>query len=205
MSESTDLIRELIEGGLNYADIGGALGRNRSLIRQVGIGAKPGNNLREALAELRERLAGGGDITYMRTHESVTAPPRRQTAEGRPARTRRRQAYAGEHYTTTLTKQQGARGGARAAGRVLAGVPDHHRVVVTATFTKAVKVHKSYSKHATGAAELDLGDAAYVRAELAASGESLAEYAVRRLVEAGTISPANASQLVSLEVRTFEP
>ena len=59
---AAELIGELTGAGLNYADIGRALDRNRSLVRQVAIGAKPGHNLTDALGALRERV---GDIPLL--------------------------------------------------------------------------------------------------------------------------------------------
>lgn len=208
MSESTDLVRELVDrGGLNYADIGQALGRDRSLIRQVGVGSKPGNNLRDALAELRDRLAGVEAGRHQAARAAtVPAPPRRQTAGGRPARVRHRTAYSGPHYTTTTAKRQGARNGATAARRALGQVDGDREVAVTASFDKSVSVQGSSGGRRSigGAVDLNLGTVEDVLDALDATGLSLSAYAVQQMEVAGYVSGGNvAGHLEGLEVRTF--
>lgn len=62
--------------GKGYHEIGRIVGRNDSLIRQIALGKKPGNNLAGAL----NQVARG---------ERPEAPPRRTVAGGKEARTRR--------------------------------------------------------------------------------------------------------------------
>lgn len=72
---SAELIAELLASGETYASIGRAIGRDKSLIRQVARGTKPGRNLTDALAAVTRR-------------EHVPEPPRRRTRTGEPARVR---------------------------------------------------------------------------------------------------------------------
>lgn len=76
MSTSKDIIGELLSQGYSYAAIGRQVGRDGSLIRQIGIGAKPGLNLQESLTQ----LASTGEVT--------TPPFRRTTSSGTIARVR---------------------------------------------------------------------------------------------------------------------
>lgn len=216
-SESTDLVRELVEGGLNYADIGQALGRDRSLVRQVGIGAKPGNNLRAALAELRDRLAGVQAGRHQAARAAtVPAPPRRQTAAGKPAAVRRRTRHEGPHHSTQLVKRQASQHGATALGKALDRAADAGRqAAVTVGFDRAVTVTASSpgAKHARtgagGSVEFKLGDAEEVREEVDQEyGGNFAAYVAAKAAEAGYISgPADERETVahmtSLELRTF--
>lgn len=73
---SGELIAQLLANGYTYASIGRAIGRDRSLIRQVAVGSKPGRNLTESLAQLA------------RGSSSPVAPPRRLSRSGEPARVR---------------------------------------------------------------------------------------------------------------------
>lgn len=67
---SRDYINQLVAEGWSYARIGRELGRDGSLVRQIAIGRKPGNNLRAALSE----LGNSGHVS--------TPPPRRTSRKG---------------------------------------------------------------------------------------------------------------------------
>lgn len=216
MSESTELVRELLAGGLNYADIGEALGRDRSLVRQVGVGAKPGNNLRDALAGLRERLAGVPAAESRRAARAATvpAPERRQTATGKPARVRRSMRHEGAHYSVAAAKRQGARGGAKGPAAVLRRADEDRTAAVTLSFPphSGVTINgtsggRSVAHGMAGSVDINLGQVGELRDELRESGMSLSEYAVSQAMAAGYVSAPSLSgaveQLGSLEVRTF--
>ena len=72
---SAELIAQLIGQGYSYSTIGKGLGRDRSLIRQVAVGSKPGRNLTEALGQLTRGA-------------STAEPPRRVASSGELARVR---------------------------------------------------------------------------------------------------------------------
>lgn len=74
-SASTRILEALHRGGMTDQQIGKALGRNSSLIRQVRLGKKPGRNLENALRQLQSR-------------RQITPPPRRTTRAGEQARVR---------------------------------------------------------------------------------------------------------------------
>lgn len=202
MSESTDLVRELLAGGMNYADVGRALGRHRSLIRQVGVGTKPGNNLRDALEGLRARLAG--------VQAAVPEPPRRTTAKGKPARTRRRTTHEGRAYSTSMVKKQGARSGGGSLTRAVERAADAGRTVsVTVSFDRAVTVdpYKGSRKGIAGPGgtlDMQLGDADDVREGIAEHG-NLTAYVVAYGASQGWLyGPADlAAHVNSLELRTY--
>ena len=215
-SESTELVRELVAGGLNYADIGRALGRDRSLVRQVGTGAKPGNNLREALAGLQARLQGvpAAQAKPAARAATVPAPARRQTRGGRAARVRRPMRHEGASYSVGAAKQQGARHGAKGPEAVLRRAPEGRQVAATVSFPphSGVAINgtsggRSVAHGMAGSVDILLGDAGEVREAMAESGMSLSEYVVSEAMRAGYVSAPSlggaVDKLGSLEVRTF--
>jgi hypothetical protein len=207
MSESTDLVRELLAGGMNYADVGRALGRDRSLIRQVGVGAKPGNNLRAALEGLRDRLAG--------VQAAVPAPTRRTTARGKPARTRAKTVHgdrAGHEraYSTGIVKKQGARSGGGNLTGALARAADAGRTVsVTVSFDRAVTVdpYKGSKKGVPGPGgtlDMQLGDAEEVQEGIAEHGSLTAYVCAYGAAQGWLYGPPDlVSHVNSLELRTY--
>lgn len=167
MSESSDIIRRLVESGANYESIGQAVGRNRSLIRQVGIGSKPGNNLRDALAALETRLAGvAPDRVNTAARTTTVAPPsRRQTSRGALARVRKPTTIRGRAWTASTAKQGAVRNGARGLGHAMADAADAGQTLAaTVLFSKRTKVEAyGSSRRGTagfgGSVDIELGPA----------------------------------------------
>lgn len=154
VSESGQIINELRASGLSMESIGQAIGRNRSLVRQVSIGAKPGNNLRDALAELRERLATVAPDARRTVARSapVTPPAARTTKTGKTARVRGKTTIGGRAWKTGTVRQQASRSGARALGKLAAEAAEAGMALaVTVQFDKAVTV-QGYSKGKRGKA-----------------------------------------------------
>lgn len=154
VSESGQIINELRASGLSMESIGQAIGRNRSLVRQVSIGAKPGNNLRDALAELRERLATVAPDARRTVARSapVTPPAARTTKTGKTARVRGKTTIGGRAWKTGTVRQQASRSGARALGKLAAEAAEAGMALaVTVQFDKAVTV-QGYSKGKRGTA-----------------------------------------------------
>lgn len=79
---SAELIAQLLANGYTYASIGRAIGRDRSLVRQIAVGSKPGRNLTASLAQLAQGAA-------------PAPPPRRLSRSGEPARVRGGRSSAG--------------------------------------------------------------------------------------------------------------
>lgn len=209
MSESADSIARLRAAGLNMEDIGQAIGRNRSLVRQVAMGAKPGNNLRDALARLEQKLEAGTDARQA-AREGVAPPPRRQAAGGRPARVRRPVSRSGAGWSTATARRQATRSGGGALDSTIARAAARgHQLAVDATVAQDVKVANAYGKHGVagfgGTAEMVLGDAQDVLDELRETGQDFTSYVYDRLVERGDVDggrePGDA--LVQLELRSF--
>jgi hypothetical protein len=214
MSESSDLVNELRRLGVNYQAIGEAVGRNRSLIRQVGIGAKPGNNLRDALAELRDRLAAlaPGERTRASAAAPVTAAPaRRTTASGREARLRQRITHGGRgRWSASNIKRQASRSGARSLGKVLESAADDGMdLAVTITFDRSVSV-ASYGRGkrgipgAGGTLDVQLSPDEYMASVL-----NPAAYMVSQALASGQLSGhgndpnAYVAHINSIELRAF--
>lgn len=211
VSESGEIINRLRAGGLNMETIGQAVGRNRSLIRQVGTGAKPGNNLRDSLAALEARLSG---ITEARDRNviarrlgDVPPPPRRTTSAGAPARTRRRTTYGKGTWSTSNVKQQAARSGGRGLMPALQRAADDGAdVAVTVTFTRAVRVeaYKQGRRSVAGAGgtlDMQLGDAGDVLDE---AGEGLSLAIAQAALDRGMISGVSTAAEAVAAMRTIE-
>ena len=83
MTSSQQHIRALLARGESYSSIGKKLGRDGSLIRQISLGKKPGNNLTAALSELdstgqvthpaRRRTTKRGGLAKVRGHKGEEA------------------------------------------------------------------------------------------------------------------------------------
>src|SRR5690625_34813 len=79
MSEARDLTLELMADlGMTQAEIARHIGRSPDMVRLVRKGKRPGNNLTEALRELR--------TTGRVSHENI--PPRRRRQDGKLAAVR---------------------------------------------------------------------------------------------------------------------
>lgn len=136
MSASGDIIRRLLDSGMSGQAIGEAIGRDRSLVSQVGRGLKPGANLEAALRALEGRQGGAAG--------PVPAPPRRLRRSGRPANVRRPTTVRGRSYATSTIKRQAAAGGGRQLMHAIHDAADDGRqVAATVSFDKAVTVNNT--------------------------------------------------------------
>lgn len=213
-SESGEIIRRLVAGGLNQADIGRALGRDRSLISQVARGRKPGDNLRESLAQLESRLAGAADVRAAAKAATVTPPAPRTTRSGALARVRKPVTIRGNNWTASTVKKTGVRGGARGLGHVLSdGADAGHQVAVTVSVDGQVAI-EAYGNTGRGKAGLHgsadflLGDAADVWASVQADhGGDVTAYVAQHMADAGLVSSGDvgnlAAHIVEIDMRTF--
>lgn len=204
VSESGAIIQELVGQGLNYASIGRALGRDRSLIRQVGVGSKPGANLAASLAELRERVSRVGKEAAA---APVTEPARRTTRAGTAARTRKALSYEGRGFATKTVKRQGSRSGGKSlAGMVQRAAAQGRSVAVTITFDKKVNVQaygssKRAKSGAGGSLDLALGDADEL---LEAAGDGITAHAVAVAYAGGYLSGVSSAAEALAHVEAVE-
>lgn len=214
MSESSEIIRRLAASGVNYESIGQAVGRNRSLIRQVGIGAKPGNNLRDSLAALEARLAGAGGEAANRAARSapVAAPARRTTSRGALAKVRRPTTIRGRAWTSSTVKQAGVRNGARGLGHPMADAAEAgQHLAATVTFSKRTKVeglgsagpkNKRGRAGFGGSVDLDLGPADEVWQSVREDfGGDVTEYILSECVGRGLVP--NDAEIVGIDLRSY--
>lgn len=194
--------------GLSYADIGRAVGRNRSLIRQIAIGAKPGENLRGALADIQKRLA----LVQAKSPRDAArklAPvqvPRRMSASGRAARVRRPVTVGGRRWSTSTLRRQAARsGGDGLLHSLIAGADADWWCAASVTFGRSAFVRNAYGKTGVegwgGTAEIELGPCQDVLDELETTGESVTDYIVRALAERGDIELTD--DIDSIELRCY--
>lgn len=218
VSESGAIIARLLAQGANYQTIGETLGRNRSLVRQVAIGAKPGHNLRDALAQLERAVSAGAAPASTRA-APVPEPARRTTHAGTLARVRKPTTIRGASWTASTVKRSAARNGARGLGHPLSdAAEDGRQVAATITFTSAVSV-ESYGSSGRGIAgpggslDIKLGDAAEVWGEVQSQyGGDVAAYlgavAVERGYVSGNFGAGDAAMVAgaieSVELRTFD-
>jgi|SRR5690348_500809 len=87
--ESRSAIAALHARGWTDSAIGRAVGRDSSLIHQIGAGKKPGNNLAGTLGALRDSgAAAPKSAKSLPALPALPSAPRRQTAQGMPARVR---------------------------------------------------------------------------------------------------------------------
>lgn len=217
MSESSEIIRRLVESGANYESIGQAVGRNRSLIRQVGIGSKPGNNLRDSLAALESRLAGVAPERVNRTaREAAVAPPaRRTTTRGTLAGVRKPTTIRGRSWTASTVKKAGVKSGARGLGHTIADAAESGRQIAATVSVDGALAVEAYGSSrrgvqgVRGSADFKLGDGpevwAAVRDDYAGD---VTAYVAARMVEAGLVDSSDEGyvreHLVEIDLRTFD-
>lgn len=208
MSESGDIIRRLVEGGQNYQTIGVALGRDRSLVRQVAIGTKPGRNLRDALAQLERKLSGQA--------VEVQEPTRRTTRRGSLAGVRKpttRRSESGSWSSSTV-KRTAIRGGAKGLGHPLADAAEAgHQVAVTVSVDGHLGIEAYGSSRRGraglhGSADFKLGDAEEVAATIHDEyAGDVAAYIADVMVDQGLVSSSDASyvreHIVEIDMRTW--
>lgn len=223
MSESSEIIRRLVEGGANYESIGQAVGRNRSLIRQVGIGSKPGNNLAESLAELERRL---GSVPKpernqaARSAPTTTRPTARTTRRGGLAKVRKPTTVGGERWSSSVVKRNAVQHGARGLGHPLADAADAGREIgVTVTVDKGLTVEAGSAKAGKrskgisgpgGSCDFMLGDAFEVWDTISSEYDgNVTAYVADRMVDEGLVSGGArtgaeaASHIREIELRAF--
>ncbi len=206
-------IQALRAAGLTYADIGRAVGRDKSLIRQVATGAKPGENMRAALAELRDRLTAAPNPRQAARESAPVQVERRTTAKGSTARVRRPVTVSGRGWQTSTARRQAASSGGRGmAGPLRQAARAGKSVAVTASFSTSVTVARAYGRRGVagsgGTAEMNLGTAAEVREDMADRGygpDEFSWYVLELLSERGDIAPdVDAADLTGLEMRAWD-
>lgn len=106
MSGSQDFVLALRGLGLTDSQIGRAIGRDSSLVFQIGAGRKPGRNLESALGGLHQAVTTTGEL-------ATVEPPRRLTRTGHQARVRRATTIRGRTWETASIKRQASRSGGR--------------------------------------------------------------------------------------------
>lgn len=208
---SADSISALRAAGLSMEAIGQAVGRNRSLIRQIGLGVKPGENLRVSLEALRRQVEGAPDTRAAARAATVPPAARRTTRAGGAARVRRPVTVSGGSWSTSTLKRQGASHGAGGlVGPLERASRQGRSVAVTVAFTPAVTVLRDYGKRgrsgAGGVVDMKLGDAGAILADLQANGGTFSDYVLQAAAEEGLISHHDAGRgdaLDSVELRSF--
>jgi hypothetical protein len=216
VSEAGEIIARLVAGGANYQTIGEALGRNRSLIRQVAIGAKPGRNLRDSVAELERRVQAAGRAPASR-EPVATPPPRRTTVKhGREvlANVRKPTTIRGRSWTASTAKRAATRSGARGLGHPLADAAESGRqVAVTVSVDGQVSVEAYGSSRrgragVRGSADFKLGDADEVWESVREDyGGNVTAYVAAAMVDQGLVSGmgagALADHITEIDLRAF--
>lgn len=152
VSESGRLINELRAAGLNFEDVGKALDRNRSLIGQISRGQKPGHNLRDALVELRDRLATVTPEARKAVARAgtTTKPAQRTTKAGKVAHVRGKTTIRGRSWASGNVRRQAARSGAKGLAKLAVEAAEAGMdLAVTVQFNKGVTV-QGYSKGKRG-------------------------------------------------------
>lgn len=228
---SAGLIRELVESGLNYEQIGHAIGRNRSYVRQIDKGMKPGTGLRASLDALRTRLAHLDQPEARQVaarNTTVPPPPRRRTKAGEQARTRKSMTFAGDSFSTSTVKKDASRHGAASLNRQLSGLPGDRRVGVTIGFDHRIAVNNTsggvvnarqgdagtYGRQRGetgrgGYVEMEFPNAAAVRQEVEVQyGGNLSAFLAAKAAEAGYVSGAAderglVNHMTSIELRSY--
>lgn len=196
---SQDVIRRLLDAGANYETIGQAVGRNRSLIRQVGIGAKPGRNLEAALTALEQRLAGvePGRVNTeaRRSAGTLPAPAQRVNRRGALAKVRRPTTVRGRGWSSSTMKRQAMRNGGRGLGHPIADAAEAgQQVAATITLGSGLAAeHYGTSRRgqagAGGSLDILLGDADEVLAEIQDGyGGNVSAYLADVMVARGLVS-----------------
>jgi len=133
VSASTRYVRELQARGFNYAQIGKVAGVNRSLIRQIGLGEKPGRNLTPALRALAKSDSPPPKRGQAIEGVKVPEPKHKTTASGERAPVRQRERAAGKVPAgeATVVERRTAKAGMNAIKRAAAR---GHNVKVTIKF-----------------------------------------------------------------------
>lgn len=214
MSESTEIVRRLVAAGANYESIGRALGRNRSYIRQVGIGAKPGETMRASLAELEERLTGAADLNREARTVTLTTPPEaRKDRRGALARVRKPTTVSGRSWSSSSVKRQAVKSGARGLGHPMADAADRGQSLgVTVTVDGAVSIQaygtsRRGREGLHGSADFRLGDAGEVLDAIQNQyGGDVTAYVADVMVERGLVAGAEdvAPHIVEIDLRAFD-
>lgn len=219
VSESGAIVARLVAAGANYQSIGEALGVNRSLPRQWATGAKPGNNMREALAALERRLSTGQAPPRGQAIPEAATVEKRTTRAGTLARVRRPTTIGPGSWTASTVKRSASRNGARQLGHPLADAADRgQQVAATISFASAVSV-QAYGNSGRGQAgpggslDIKLGDAREVWATVHdAYGGNVAAYLADVALDRGLVSGSfdhagNAAMVAgaidSIELRAF--
>jgi hypothetical protein len=113
--EAADFVRRLVARGISQRTIGAAVGRNDSLISQIGRGTGKGGSLRDRLGELlatAERAGLGKGATPEQLAAGGQEPARRTRRTGTIARVRRAvSARYGGGGSTSQVKRQAAHAG----------------------------------------------------------------------------------------------
>lgn len=198
MSESEAIIRRLLGQGLTGEQIGRAIGRDRSLVSQVGRGRKPGSNLAGALGELERRVNAG------MTAEGIAEPARRTTSSGRVARVRRRttvRSKSGE-WASVTTKQQATRSGTALDKQLRRAASLGLQAAADATMDTSVEVRFAYGRNGVegsgGTVSVSLDPHDYVE-----SGMTPADYIAYRAAEEGQVEPGLGANVVTVELRVW--
>jgi hypothetical protein len=219
---SVDVIRRLLDAGANYETIGQAVGRNRSLIRQVGIGAKPGANLEQALLELENRLAGVPrtrvNTEGRRAAGTLTPAPERTNARGKLAKVRRPSTVRGESWSTSTSRRQAVRSGARGLAHPLADAADagaNVGVTVTVDGRAGIEVHgsggasrKGGTAGRGGSAEFQIHDPDGAFQTIMARGGDVVAYLAQDMLDRGLVSGTSsaselAAHITEVQLRTW--
>lgn len=228
--EAAELVQALVDRGLTQKMIGGAVGRNDSLISQIRRGTGKGGSLVEQLREVRDKLdalTAAGRKPTAETLTPDTPAPRRQTARGSIARVRRAVTVKGNGWSTATVKAQAARAGGNGLLPELEDAArDGRNVAFDVTFRAAGKVRVMESsgrpakrtRKAAGHKQLGwtvtLGDGGNLAAQtaLAAINQegSVVAGVLKMMADRGLISydgtPADTvsdGEVVSVEMRTF--
>lgn len=224
--EAAEFVRRLVERGITQKAIGGALGRNDSLISQIRRGTGKGASLRDRLAELvaRAEEAGLGRGT---TAEELAAggqePPRRVRKTGTIARVRKAVSvrYRGGGSTSTVKAQAASRGGngliyelRRAAGigaNVAFDVTFRERevqVIESSGKARPKRTTKAGGHHMAGMT-VTLQTTAAEALEAAEAAGSVTRGVLRMMIDRGLISysdeDAAMRDVLAIEMRVWEP
>lgn len=123
VSASTRYVRELTARGFNYAQIGKVAGVDRSLIRQIGLGQKPGRNLTPTLRALAKSEAAAPPRGKAIEGVKAPTPTRKTTATGERAAVRQPETRLGEpgqRGSGTVVERRTAKAGVNAIKKAAA-------------------------------------------------------------------------------------
>lgn len=164
MSAAQEIVRELIGAGYSRAYIGRQLGRSGRLVGQIASGERGegyGAHHERALAELRDKLDQARAAGEPRpVSVDVTAPARRTTRSGAPARVRKTMTHGGARWGVSDAKRQATASGARRMAPQLAYVAEQgRRASLTVTVAPGVVIAKSGKRpraHGAGDQSVDV-------------------------------------------------